>query len=313
MNIPTLAICSPSFCRNEKLRTSALATFSSTHRVKIHEGDEELTVPALALFLEEAEFAIVGKEKVTSSLLSQLPYLRAIAKYGVGMDNIDLNACAKTGVRVLWKEGVNADSVAEHTLALMLAVMRNIGRSDRHFHNGVWWKNGGRQLTGKTIGIVGYGHIGSRVANLLQAFRCRTLVNEIDDGKREVIRAQGFQRLDLDELIERSDIVSLHVPLDSSTHWLINERNLRNFSPQAVLVNTSRGKVVDQKALKLALQTKRLAGAGLDVFEEEPVTDPEFWNLDTLVATAHMAGNSLEAVLAMGQAAIACLADFHKG
>src|SRR3989344_2731154 len=103
MNTPTLAICSPSFCHNEQLRAFALATFSSTHRVNFHQGDEELSASDLALFLGEAELAIVGKEKVTSSLLAGLPYLWAIAKYGVGMDNIDLDACAKTGVRVLWK------------------------------------------------------------------------------------------------------------------------------------------------------------------------------------------------------------------
>lgn len=280
--------------------------------MNFHKGVDELTGANLLSFLQGADLAIIGKENITDTLLAQVPKLRAISKYGVGMDKIDLQACSKYGVTVLRREGVNADSVAEHTLALMLAVMRNIGQSDRRFHLGQWWKDGGRQLTGKCVGIVGFGHVGSRVAKLLQAFRCQILVNEIDEGKRASILAHGFELRELEPLIKDSDLLSLHVPLDPSTFHLINERNIRNFSPNAFLINTSRGQVVEQNALKLALQTGLLAGAGLDVFEEEPVQDPELSKLENLVATAHMAGNSLEAVLTMGEAAIDCLVDFLR-
>jgi D-3-phosphoglycerate dehydrogenase len=186
----------------------------------------------------------------------------------------------------------------------MLAVFRNIARSDRLFHQGVWWKNGGFQLTGKKIGIIGFGAVGSRVATLLKAFRCSILVNEIDIQKDSAIRSANFEKTSLEDLLKTCDAVSLHVPLSPFTFHLLDSTKLALLKPGAILINTSRGKVLDQNALKVALMGGKLAGAGLDVFEEEPVRDSELFKIDNLVATAHMAGNCEEAVYAMGRAAI---------
>lgn len=299
-----LAISSPSFCKNPSLRSQVLQNIHPHHRVVFCESSEELQGDALIDFLSPADLAIVAKETFDFHTLSRLPKLKAISKYGVGLDNIDLEAAKKLGIRVYFQSGVNADSVAEHALGLMLAVSRNIARSDRLFHQGLWWKNGGMQLTAKKVGIVGFGAIGSRLATLLKAFRCSVLVNEIDPQKDNAIRAANFEKVSLDQLLSACDVISLHVPLTSLTRNMINAEKLALLKKNAILINTSRGKVVDQEALKKALIQGTLAGAGLDVFEEEPVCDPELFKIETLVATAHMAANSEEAVLAMGRAAI---------
>lgn len=299
-----VAVCSPSFCKSAPLRTLALKTVHPHHRIVFADSEHELEGDALLKFLGEADLAIIGKESITADILSKLPHLKAIAKYGVGLDNLDLDACKKSGVRVYFQTGVNADSAAEHTVGLMLAVFRNIARSDRFFHQGVWWKNGGIQLTGKKIGIVGFGSVGSRVATLLKAFRCSILVNEIDTQKENAIRASNFEIASLETLLSSCDAVSLHVPLTTLTHHLIDAKKLTLMKPHSILINSSRGKVVEETALKNALNSGHLAGAGLDVFEEEPVRDSELFKIETLVATAHMAGNSEEAVFAMGRAAI---------
>lgn len=305
-----IAVCSPSFCQNEQVRSLAYQTFHPKYRLVFADLPTEMRPPQLVAFLQGANIAIIGKEQITRDLLAQIPGLQAISKYGVGLDNVDIEACKQFGVRVLWKAGVNADSAAEHTIGLMLSAIRNISRSDRLFHQGIWWKNGGNQLIGKKVGIIGFGAIGSRVASMLKAFRCSILVNEIDIQKDNAIRIGHHSKVSLDELIQESDIISLHVPLTTQTHHLIDAAKFKNMKPNAILINTSRGKVIDQAALKEALKNNIIQGAGLDVFETEPVLDPELFKLENLVATAHMAGNSQEAVLAMGKAAIDGVREF---
>ena len=305
-----VAIATPSFCRNADVRSLALKVVHPNHQVIFADTEHELAGPELVRFLKNADVAIIGKEVVSSDILSQLPQLKAISKYGVGLDNLDLDACKKSGVRVYWQPGVNADSAAEHTVGLMLAVFRNIARSDRCFHQGIWWKNGGVQLTGKKIGIVGFGAVGSRVAALLKAFRCSIFVSEIDFQKDNAIRAAGFEKVPFEKLIQTCDGISLHVPLSTQTFHLIDTPQFLRMKKGAFLINTSRGRVVQQTALKTALTEGTIAGAGLDVFEEEPVQDPELFKIETLVASAHMAGNSEEAVLAMGRAAIDGVREF---
>jgi D-3-phosphoglycerate dehydrogenase len=308
--LKTIAICSPSFCKNEILRALALKTAAPHHKVIFSTKATELQGDDLRQFLSTADFALIGKEYITRDLLIQVPHLKAIAKYGVGLDSIDLTACKELGVRVYCQAGVNADSVAEYTVGLMLATFRNIARSDRKFHQGVWWKDGGIQLSGKTIGIVGFGAIGSKVAKLLKAFSCSILVTEVDEQKHDSIRANQFKIVSLDDLLMLSDVVSLHVPLIPTTARLLDANRLSLMKPKSILINTSRGKIVDENALKIALRNGKLAGAGLDVFEEEPASDPELFKIETLVATAHMAGNSEEAILSMGRAAIDGMQEF---
>lgn len=235
----------------------------------------------------DADAAIIGLNKVDDLFLSRHPKIKVISKYGVGMDNIDLEACKRRWVRVASTPGVNAPYVAEHTLGLMLSLLRNI-------HKGIneWAKEGGTSLQDRTVGIIGLGAVGSHVERLVQKFGAQCFHNDIDSG------------LTKEYLFENCDVITLHVPLTPLTKHLVNAQTLALMKPWSVLINTSRGGVVDQKALKEALKNKKIAGAALDVFEDEPCLDDELLNMENVVCTPHIAGNSKQAVLAMGRAAI---------
>jgi glyoxylate reductase len=209
------------------------------------------------------------------------PQLKVVANFAVGYDNIDLEACRVRDVIVTNTPDVLTNATAELTLALMLAAARGLGRAERTLRAGEWtgWEPVqflGTELGGSTIGIVGLGRIGSRVAELLTGFRCRT------------ISSSGSSGMELDELLAESDIVTLHLPLNAETHHLIDGRRLERFKEGAILVNTSRGGLVDTSALIAALRSGRLGGAGLDVFENEPEVPAELVALDNVVLTPHI-------------------------
>lgn len=240
----------------------------------------------------DAQAAIIGLDKVDDNFLVNNPNLRFISKYGVGMDNIDVESCERRWVRVLHTPGVNAPYVAEHTLGLILSLLRKINQGVRHTIDGDWVKEGGISLEGLYVGVIGYGNIGRRVYRLLEQFGAKVSYNDIDDGL-----VKQF-------LFEHCDILTLHVPLTDRTKYLVNRDTLTVMKPTAYLINTSRGAVVDQEALKWALKNKIIAGAALDVFEHEPCNDEELLNMENVICTPHVAGNSEQSVLAMGRAAI---------
>ena len=173
----------------------------------------------------------------------------------------------------------------------------------------MWDKDGGHQLSGKTVGIIGCGHIGSDVVRLLSPFSCNILVNDIV-SKEDFCLEQGISEVSLNEVVKKSDIISLHVPLTELTRQMVNESFFQRMRSTAFLVNTCRGEVVNQGSLKNALSKRVIAGAALDVFIEEPPTDAEFLSLPNLMVTPHIGGNSKEAVETMGRSAINHLTSF---
>jgi D-3-phosphoglycerate dehydrogenase len=301
-----IVVTSPSFSTNETLAAEIRQLFPdvclNTSGMRL-EGDE------LAHFIRDAEGVVVGLEKFDARLLGGCPNLKIVAKYGVGLDNIDLDACGERGIAIGWTGGVNRLSVAEMTLGFMLALCRNLFRTSLDLKGGTWAKNGGSQLTGKSIGIIGAGNIGREVIRLLQPFGCRILVNDIADISG-YCRENGLQEASKDKIYEECDIVSLHVPATAETRFMVDLPVFERMKPTAFLVNTSRGTVVRQEALKKALASGVIAGAALDVYEEEPPTDLELLHLPNLICTPHIGGNSTEAVLAMGRSAIHHLARF---
>ena len=305
MSGPLVKVTSPSFSQHPVLRAELSAHFPGA---VFNEAGQRLSGAELAAFLSGADGAVIGLERVDEDLLALNPRLRIVAKYGVGLDSIDLDACRRRSVAIGWTGGVNRRAVSEQTLCFMLGLCRNIFAVSTLLREGVWEKNGGAQLSGKTVGIIGYGNIGQDLACLLAPFGCRILVNDI-----RPIEAEGIEMVDKDSLYSQSDIVTLHVPLTGSTRGMIGEAALARMKPAALLINTSRGEVVDQSALKRALKMGSIGGAALDVFETEPPTDLEFLALPNLVATAHIGGNAAEAVLAMGRSAIAHLHAFFRG
>jgi D-3-phosphoglycerate dehydrogenase len=217
-------------------------------------------------------FAVVaGSERYTRAVFEALPDLRAIVRFGVGYDAIDLAAAGAAGVAVLTTPGANAESVADMALALLLSAIRRLPDLDAAVRNGSWrGREPARDLARATVAIVGLGAIGRAVARRLRAFECELLAVEPAPDLEHAARV-GIELTDLDDALARCDAVTLHAALTRRTHHLLGARELALLQPHAVVVNTSRGGLIDQRALADALREGRIGGAGLDVFEDEPL------------------------------------------
>lgn len=277
----------------------------------VNENGIRMAKNVLVNFFSDTEAAIIGLEQINGELLDQLPGLKMIAKFGVGLDNIDLVACEQRNVKVGWTGGVNRRSVAEMSLGFMLGLSRNLFSTSNQLKEGIWNKNGGFQLTGKTIGIIGFGHIAKELVLLLKPFDCKILVNDIIDIAESANKYE-VQVVSKEEIFRQSDIITVHTPLTDDTKDLFNRQVFEIMKPSAFLINTARGGIVNENDLKWALQEKRIAGAGLDVFCEEPPDDKELLQLDSLICTPHTGGNSYEAVVAMGMSALEHLITYKN-
>ncbi len=307
MGTPRIAVTPPAFCKSPALKAELLGHFPDT---VFNEKDRYLSAAELVDFLTDADAAVIGRDPINAELICSLPKLRMISKYGVGLDNVDQEALnrAKTEFRVTF--GTNRRSVAELTLGFMIALCHNMYLGSEELKRGVWHRDGGRDLSGKFIGIIGCGNVGQELVRLLQPFQCRIGVRDIAD-RSEFCRTSGAVEMEFDEIVKEADIITLHIPLTEDTENLINKPVLEKMKSAAYLINTSRGQVVHQGDLHQALLSGQIAGAGLDVFWQEPPTELDFLQLPNLMVTPHIGGNSVEAVLAMGKAAIQNLVDFY--
>ena len=297
----SVAVASRSFSRNPTLRQELLQLYPDA---KFNdEGTAVLSGDALIRFLRGHDKAITGLDVLDEAVFRAVPELRLVSKYGVGLDMIDLEAARRHGVTVRWTPGVNRQSVAELTICFMIALCRGVAPLSREMRDGGWRHPGGRQLSSATVGLVGCGHVGQQVARLGRAFGATVIANDIrtDD---DFYRDAQVTPVAFDALLRQSDIVSIHVPLDASTRGLIDARALALMKPTAFLINTARGGIVDEAALKDALVAQRLAGAACDVFAIEPPLDRDLLLLPNFIGTPHIGGGTQEAVLAMGRAAI---------
>ena len=295
-----IVVTPPAFCKSETLKSKLSSLFPNT---VYNQSTDYLSGVELLNFLKDADAAIIGRDPVTQDTLEALPQLKMISKYGVGLDNLDLNAIKQRGVELALTKGINKRSVAELTLSFMIGLCHNIFISAERMKRGEWIREGGQNLSGKTIGIIGCGNVGKEVIKILKPFGCKILTNDIEDRSNFCLQ-QGAIESSFELLIKASDIVSLHVPLTNLTRDMINQNVLEDMKANAFLVNTSRGPVVNQSHLHRALVSKEILGAALDVFCSEPPDDIEFLQLPQLMVTPHIGGNSIEAVEAMGQGAI---------
>jgi len=235
-----------------------------------------------------------GSKPFTARVLAAARGLKIIAKNGAGVDSVDLAEAERRGITVAVAAGANADAVAEHAVALMLALVRDLRRLDLKLRRGGWegtsWL--GRDFRGSTVGIVGYGSIGRSTARLAAALGAQVVVLDFFAPHTD-----DFERApDLDRLLDRIDILSLHCPLTEQTHHLIGARELARLKPGALVVNTARGPVIDEAALVEALRSGHLGGAGLDTFEVEPIAaDNPLLGLDNVIVTPHVAGVTQDA------------------
>lgn len=305
-NNQKIAVTTVAFSKNEFLRKKLLEGFPNS---KFNDEFKRFTKDELKEFLKGVDGAIVGLDTVDEELLSSVKDLRVISKYGVGLNNIDFDATKKHNVEVVHTQGVNKRSVSELALANILSLCRNSYITSNLLKNGEWNKNGGIQLSGKTVGIIGVGHIGKDLVELLKPFGCKILVNDIIN-QSEYYKENGLVEVSKEELFRASDIVTIHTPAIELTKDMINKKTLSLMKSTAFFINTARGDMVVQDDLKWALQNGVIAGAATDVYDSEPPTDKEFISLPNLICTPHIGGNAEEAVVAMGESAIDNLKNY---
>lgn len=278
-------------------------------KVLFNEPKRRFTQTELIAFLSKCDIAIVGLDQINEDVLSKLPNLKAISKYGVGLDNIDFNACKKYGVKILHTQGVNKRSVSELVLGCMLSLSRNIYCTSNDLKNGTWNKSGGSQISGKKIGVIGVGHIGKDLITLLKPFGCTFLVNDIIEQEK-YYKDNDLIETTKESIYKNADIITIHTPLTNELKCFINRNSLSMMKPNAIVINSARGGLINQDDLKWALQNEVIAGAAIDAYECEPPEDNELITLPNLITTPHIGGNASEAVKAMGFAAIDNIAKF---
>jgi phosphoglycerate dehydrogenase-like enzyme len=296
----TVAVCSRSFSSHPILRSEILGRYQN---VKFNDLGASLEGDSLVEFLAGSTKAITALERINDSILKRLPSLKVISKYGVGIDMIDIESMCSHQKLLGWTPGVNRRSVSELVIAFILIMLRHLSVANAGVREGVWKQYTGGQLTGKTIGIIGCGNVGKDLVSLLKSFNCKILVNDIKSYDK-FYEANGIDSVSLNDLLGRSDIVTIHIPLNPYNANILNAERLKLLKSTSLLINTSRGGLVDEVALKELLMNKKIMAAAFDVFSVEPPLDKELINLPNFFSTPHIGGSSDEAILAMGRAAI---------
>lgn len=296
-----IKVTSISFSKNEFL-VSELKNFFPNSLVNekfIRFKDDDLIN-----YLSDADGAIIGVEDINDNVLKQLPNLKFISKYGVGLNNIDIDSCKNRNVKIGWVGGINRYSVAEQTVCFMIMLARNLYISSNELkYNYSWVKNGGFQIRNKKIGIIGLGFIGKEVVNLLKPFNCEILANDIVDLSNYA-KANGIKLVSKETILKSCDIITIHTPLNNSTINMISNKEFNLMKDTSFIINTSRGGIIEENALYYALKNKLISGAALDVYLDEPKPFKKLCQIRNLICTPHIAGNSIESVKGMGMASI---------
>lgn len=282
-----------------------------------YDGADNIITPAVEAALATADAWIIGMAPVTRQVLARFPNLKIVARRGVGFDSVDTSAIKDLGRLLTNTPGGNEPAVADHAIGLMIGVGKRIGECSAQMKAGDWRVAVGTELYRKTVGLVGFGRIGRHVAKRLAGFDANILAYDpfLDEPSAQ---AAGVTRCALPELLATSDYVSLHAPLTEQTHHLIDAKALAAMKQTAIIINTSRGGLIDESALLEALEEGKIAGAGLDVFECEhdaslrPVAD-KLLALDTVIGTPHSAASSRESLQRSNEKAAECVASALEG
>ena len=264
--------------------------------------EKQMTEPELLVHLPGCIASLAGSEPYTRAVIAKAAEagLKVIARAGVGYDAVDLQAATDHGVAVCYAPGTNQEAVAEHAFMLMLALTRKLREQDTEIRQGLWPRRAVGNLRGTTLGIVGLGRIGKAVAQRAVPFGLKVLATEILPDE-QFAAAHNVTFVPLEELLAQSDIITLHVPKTPLTKNLINRDTIALMKPTAFVLNTARGGLVHEKDLHDALVAKRIAGAGLDVYEAEPPGTNPLFTLDNVLLTAHTAGVDQQSRLDMAR------------
>lgn len=271
-----------------------------------------LTEEELILLLKDCDGYLAGLDYITNKVLQSCTNLKTISRYGAGIDRVDLTAAKESGIIVTNTPGVNAVAVAELAMGLALSVARKISFLDRKTRTGEWIRSTGIELSGKTMGIIGLGAIGKNVAIYARAFGMKVMaydpfINE-DYTRENGIEASSFARV-----IKEADVISLHIPLNNETKHMINRETMSSMKPSAILINTSRGGLVDEEVAYEFLKNGKLGGLGLDAFEIEPPKESPLFELYNVVVTPHTGAHTKEATDNMAKASVKNLIDVLSG
>jgi glyoxylate reductase len=284
----------------KRIFPEAVALLRERAEVDYADSDDGLS-PEELIERSRGKQAVVSQlaDKFSAPQIERLETVRVIANVAVGFDNVDLDAATRQGILVTNTPDVLTDTTADLAFALLLAAARRIAEGDRFVHSGEWrrWAIdllAGHDVHHKTLGVLGMGRIGQAVARRASGFSMRVLYHDARRAPEETERKLGLEFVELERLLRESDFLSLHVPLSDATRHLIGAPELRQMKPTAILVNTSRGPVVDEAALAEALSERWIAGAGLDVFEHEPRVHPRLLGLENVVLAPHIGSASID-------------------
>lgn len=255
---------------------------------------------------------VTGSFPVSRLVIESADCLKMIAIRSSGFDGTDLDAAWENGIVVTHNPGANADSVADTTIGLILAVLKKIAKLDRMIRHGGWERERTLDMNGKCLGIIGLGRIGKLVVKRAQGFDMKIIANDIIKYK-DFLETHGIEMVSKDEIMRQADILTIHTPLDDSTRGMIDERRLRRMTDTAIVINTARGPIVDENALYKALSLGWIGGAGLDVHATEPPRLRALIELENVVSTCHIAGLSDDASYAMAMQTIEKILDWLSG
>ena len=304
-----VAVTSRSFSTNQFLVKKLKESYPN---VSLNLTGKTLKENELVKFLASADKAIVGIEIIDKDILDQLPKLKLISKYGVGLNNLDLDECKKRNIQIKFQPGSNKQSVAEFTLLLMLNSLRQVHNNKTEIIEGNWTQAKGQELKGKKIGIIGFGNIGSCLVSLLKPFGNKILFfdeRKFSSAEIDKFNDKNLKQASISEVLSTSDIVSIHIPLSSGTKNMINKNAFKQMRESIILINTSRGGIVDEVELYKFLKNNNLAFASFDVFEHEPAFKSPLLKLDNFFASSHRASLTDQGIESMGIAAINGLGD----
>ncbi|HEV2492579.1 MAG TPA: D-glycerate dehydrogenase [Terriglobia bacterium] len=290
------------------LPAAVLDLLAAHAELRVHSEDTAPSSAEVAEACREAEGVVVSGARLGREVIDQAARLRAVSNVGVGYDNIDVAACTARRIPVTNTAGTLEETTADLAFALLMAVARRVVEGDRYVREHRWqrWEWGllwGADIHSKTLGLYGFGRIGQAMARRGRGFAMRILYTSRRGAPEAVERALEAQRVDPETLFRESDFLSLHVPLTPETHHLVGERALSLMKPTAFLINTARGKVVDEGALVRALEARRIAGAALDVFEQEPTVHPALIALPNVALMPHVGSATAETRLRMAMVA----------
>ncbi|MCP4397602.1 MAG: phosphoglycerate dehydrogenase [bacterium] len=264
--------------------------------------------------MKDFDGVIIGSEPFNAEIMEGLQdRLKAVIRFGVGYDAVDLDAATRSGIPVANTPGTNSVSVAEHALTLMLALQKKVVENCSNLRKGEWVEPIGKELSAKTVALLGFGKIARILAGFLKGFSCRVIAYDVCFNG-EKAQELGVEYCEIAPLFSEADVISLHIPFTPETNKIVGKEFLGKMKNSAFLINTSRGGVVDEEALISVLQENRIAGAGLDVFSEEPIApDHPFTKLENVVMTPHVAASTYESSVRTYRMAIDSVLDFMKG